>query len=521
MEDKLFFNNKRQLLIIIMLIIVMVNLTLFFWEGRQGFSLWDEGFLWYGAQRVLMGEIPFRDFMSYDIGRYYWSATLMSILNDNGILALRMSAMLFQTIALCIGLYVVVRSSTKQDLVFWLLAIFTLVLWMPKPQRMFDFPLSIFMISALSFLVEKPNIWRYFLTGLIVGFIAVFGRNHGVYGVLGSISVMIYLAARHEKCPSMIKNLSFWSLGVVVGYLPVLVFLVVVPGFAAAFWESIRALLFELKATNISLPVPWPWLVPFSKLSQISILRDVLGGVFFISLILFAVLGIFFVITKSFQNKPVSPTLIACVFLAFPYAHYAFSRADLEHLSLGIPPLLMGVFAFLASRSLKIKLIFAELLCCASILVMLPEHPGMYCYSSKECVEFNISGDRLKINKKTAEHLAMLNNLAERFAPSGQTFIATPFWPGAYAALERKSPMWEIYAIWPRSTAFQLAEIERIKKAKPGFSIIIDYSLDGREDLHFRNTHPVIYKYIRDNFKHINTLPQNIEIYISNTQVKN
>ena len=471
----------------------------FILQSHTGLSLLDEGFLWYGAQRVMLGEVPMRDFMAYDIGRYYWSAAFMSLVGSNGIVALRVGIAIFQAAALFIGLSVLARYSAKQHFILWGLAAITLLVWMAPQYRVFDISLPVILVGALAFLVEQPSRHRYFLAGMVVGLVAVFGRNHGLYGVAGSLSVMAYLVARRESGPNLRTAVTAWLMGVFVGYLPVLVLLVVVPGFALAFWESIR-LLFEIKATNIPLPVPWPWLAPFEQLPDIHILRGMMMGVFFIAIVAFGVMGIAWVIRKKLQGKQLSPTLIAAISLALPYAHYAYSRPDIEHLAPGMIPLIMGVLVLIGSQSVKIKWVSALLLCGASWWAMAPTYSGWTCYNNPQCIEIKVSGDVLTVDRETANSLTLLNKLGEQFSPDGQTFIATPFWPGAYAALGRKSPVWEIYALFPRSNAFQQTEIERIKTANPGFVVVLDFTVGGDEGTRFSFTHPIIANYIKDNF---------------------
>lgn len=504
--------SLKQIIWILLLAATFI-LALFLWQSHLGFSLLDEGYLWYGAQRVVAGEVPIRDFMSYDIGRYYWSAAFMSLQENNGIVALRVATAAFQAIALVIGLVLLARLQAKQSQLYLILATVTLVVWGSPPYRLFDISLPIMLIGALSFLIEHPSSRRYFLSGLVVGLVAVFGRNHGIYGVAGSLSIMCYLTVKCERGPSLIPAFTSWAMGVIVGYLPVLVFLAVVPGFALSFWKGIL-FQFEIKTTNFPLPVPWPWSVSFSDLPLMEAMRGALEGLFFIAIVAFGLLGIAWVIRKKILNTPASPTLIAAVFMALPYAHYAYSRADIDHLSPGIPPFLIGIFALLAIQPAKIKWPIAALLCGASLMLMLPTHPGWYCYP-EQCVEINVAADKLKVDPDTAEELSGLYKLAGQFAPGDQTFIAAPFWPGAYAALGRKSPMWEIYALFPQSASFQQAEIERIKSANPGFAVIIDAPLDGRDELRFSNTHPLIDLYIRDNFEPLYDFSQDpaLQIY--------
>jgi hypothetical protein len=273
-----------------------------------------------------------------------------------------------------------------------------------------------------------------------------------------------------------------------------------VPGFATAFWESVR-FLFEIKTTNLPLPVPWPWLVPIATDGfSIATVRDLLIGVFFVAILVFGVLGIACIIQKSLRHKSVAPELVSCILLSLPYAHFAFSRSDVAHLSQGAFPLLVGCFVAMRNLQASLKWPLAILLTAASLFMMLPQQPGWGCRVQYDCIKTDIAGDKLNVDLGNANRLRLLKELVETYARDGRSFVAVPFWPGAYAVFGRKSPIWEIFALFPRGEAFQLQEIENIRKANPGIVLVWDDALDGNEELRFRNTHPLVDRFFRDHF---------------------
>jgi len=157
-----------------------VVFLLFLWQGHISFSLADEGILWYGVQRVMLGETPIRDFMSYYPGRYYWSAALMSLWHDNGIISLRIAVAVFQALGLFIGLTLIARSTAgwKRESWLWLLiSALLFIAWMFPRHKLFDIFLSIFWLLCWLFSLNAPRPSAIYLLVLRLVWLLSSGRT--------------------------------------------------------------------------------------------------------------------------------------------------------------------------------------------------------------------------------------------------------------------------------------------------------------------------------------------------------
>ncbi|ULU25929.1 hypothetical protein [Dyella terrae] len=377
----------------------------------------------------------------------------------------------------------------------------TLATWALAPRhKAFDITASIALVAAIAQLVRRPTSPNYFLSGLTLGLVAYFGRNHGMYGAAGSAGILFYLALRCENWMQWRRGIGWFMAGVGVGYLPMFATMLFAHGFTAAFIDSIK-FIFEVKSTNLPLPIPWPWSSPFWAEPSMYNLRELVIGLFFLTMLVFGLVAPIVVLVRRWKRQSVQPALVACAFLALPYAHYSFSRADPEHLALGIMPTLIGLCVLAGiSSSWKRTLILLPL-CALSLLAMLPDHQGWKCMGARNCPRITIGKDQLRADRRTVDDVTLFLKLQHDFAPNGRSAFVTPMQPGVNALLGTKSPTLEIYTAWPRTEAFQREEIARLDAAKPGFVLIWDVALDNREELRYKNTHPLIDDYIKANFE--------------------
>ncbi len=472
------------------LLAVAIPIGIHIGQSHIGLSLADEGFHWYGAQRVLAGEVPLRDFQSYDVGRYYWSAIWMSLTGSEGLVALRRGNLVLVCCTVLLAARVLGAGARRSPLLVATGA--SLVgLWTAPDFRIADGFAAILLVAGLAGAIREtaPRPWATF--GLCLGVAAVIGINHALYGVI-ALGLALLLRAWTDGTRPDLRAMTALALGAVFGYAPVLLLHVAAPGFTEAFVDSIRQL-FEAGATNLYKPLPSiadaAWTLPWGDF-----LRHVVLGTLFVVGPVFLVLCAW----RTTARKGPAPdaAFVAAILVAVPYAHYAYSRADVEHAAISILPLLLGAWTWPVVRTQGVKPIALAALFASSVLLLLPQYPGWRALRGLPLETVEVQGDALRLLPGMARDVRLVMQTASEHAAASQSFLAAPYWPGAYALVSRRSPTWEIYFLFPSTPARQAREIERLTAARIGFALVSGARVDDRSDLGFDRTHPAIVEYL-------------------------
>jgi hypothetical protein len=510
--------RRRELVFAAVLALTLTG-TLFLFERRIDFYIGEEGFLWYGAVQTAHGAVPLRDFYAYDPGRYVWAAAFAQVFGD-GLLALRLSMAVFQTLGVFCGLLAAGRVVAQR----WLLAVTgaLLVLWMVPRNKLFEPSLLLMAVWMGVLLIEKPTPRRHAAAGVLVGLAAFFGKNHGLYLLLAFGLLILYRWAVDERSDvrELARRVLAWGGGIALGLTPLWVLFVAAPGFFTAYLDSIRFFLAQGQ-TNFPLPVPWPWrAAQNARLFSDEAFRFSLGVGFLLMPLLYggAVATALVSRGEALQRRAL---LISCGFIGLFYMHHAFSRADMHHLMPASPPLLLTVAALLAGLAAgpgRQHLRRAALAVTVTVLAVLTFFLGvrtrpLYAEiatrgSGDELVPCEVAGDRLWLNLHQAALLRHLQRTVNGRVRPGEPLLIVPDQPGLYPVLGRRSPVWDIYAIWPdviwkNHGGLDERMLREIQEKDVRWVIVRDIPLDGQDALRFSRTRPRVWKYLMEEFKRV------------------
>ncbi|MCX5784476.1 MAG: hypothetical protein NTX59_02175 [Elusimicrobia bacterium] len=490
----------------------MAFLLTILWDWKQidfGFNIADEGFLWYGTWRTILREIPVRDFQSYFPGRYYWGA-FWSIFLGNGFISVRLSCIIFQFVTLTLGLFTLNR--LRAPLWFLLVSGIILLTWIFPIYKSYDSGLAMAGVYFAVLIMENPSLLRHFIGGIFAGLALFFGLNHGLYAATGLFLIVVFTWAgisRHD----LLKRFASYICGFFAGNLPLLAMWLTIPGFFKSCMAQITSL-FQLGTTNLSLPIPWPWVVWNNLYSRTGFLNTVLfkdfidGVILIVWLFLIVSAPVYlFIKRKHLADNPAITVLAAGVFMSIPRLHHFLSRADLEHLANSLHPVLFGLLSvpFLVNHKNK------KILGATALILLLLSYPVInnsllaerLTEKSENSAIVKLGGDNIFAPVYIANLIQMLKHCKDKYLSPGETILTIPFYPGAYPILEQKSPIYEIYPLFKAPDDRQKEIIAEIKTGNVGLIFFAYLNLDGNKDRSFPAAYHMVFEHIMNSFDNI------------------
>jgi hypothetical protein len=139
-----------------------------------------------------------------------------------------------------------------------------------------------------------------------------------------------------------------------------------------------------------------------------------------------------------------------------------------------------------------------------------PLHPGVQCAVSMQCQPVTIAGSALLVPQSSATEVQYFQRVHAALIGDGDGGLIVPFWPGAYALLDMRAPVWEIYPTWPRTPEFERTEIARLQARRITYVIWSDAPMDGNDALRYSQTHPLLTAYISAGYEDVPALSNQI-----------
>lgn len=497
-----------------------VSLSVFALQWRYGFLWSDEGWLWYISQRTALADVPLRDFFSYDPGRYYWSAAFFKLTGSSGLYQQILADYVFAILGLAAAYWVMIRAGLARSWRVAILLVLGVMIGFPR-HKIYEQAWSLICVGAIAFVFEAAeSLKRWFLLGVAMGLAAFFGRNAGVFLGLATIVAFGLLSLRSEG-PSVGRTTRALAAGILLGYSPMFIMLLAVPGFAAAFFHS----LLLTPKWAWSLKVPFPWHVHVKGLHGMDLLQARAISWLCLAVPLTYAAALWRALRRHAQLSPVEWLAAAASAGGAGFLIHAFYTADFFHIAEGIVPFVIAAGA-LSAHLWHVRRRWSLTLFCgmaflviASWLPMEPlvQHLRRQVEDPASEQPIAIDGKQFKIPAKQAEIMHVVASAFHNCTPHNGGFLAAPYYPGLYAYLHTRAPSWDTYYLWPRTDPLQQTEIEALQRNHTALILLnLQFALNGRESLELVKTNPKLVEYILANYQRSAIhLPEGFELYYS------
>lgn len=176
------------------------------------------------------------------------------------------------------------------------------------------------------------------------------------------------------------------------------------------------------------------------------------------------------------------------------------------HLAPSIHPALLGAFALLATLRLGRRPV-ATLALCAGLLftgkVIVPntESWGSWVRPKPYLVSYRVGGDTLQLPRTQANYLRWLESTIRQNLEPEENILILPVFVTLYPLLGKESPIRGLYLTRPASNEEQAEIIRSLEEKGVNWALIINLKIDGREDLLFESTHPLVWEYLEKGFR--------------------
>jgi len=295
-----------------------------------------------------------------------------------------------------------------------------------------------------------------------------------------------------------------------VGFSPIFVLLAVGP-FREAYLEALAAFS-GARGTNLPLPYPWPWRLGHGGLAWFE--RWPLALAFLLPPCVYAG-GLL----ASWRLRPDAPAprivLAAASVVGLFWFHHASVRSDAAHLAQSIHPALLAALAAAACAGGRRLLVGSALgLLALSALAVPAVNPALVALRAGEHGEtasYDADGDELRLPEATAAYLSTLEATLGRHVGAQDELLVVPSLTTLYPLTGRISPVRDSYFLWPASEERQRAIVDALEGSPIRWVLVVDSAPDGRTDLLFRNTHPLVWAELGRSYARVPTagLPPN------------